>query len=62
MKFWMRFGEGRDADMLSLPLLVEAAAPVVMEVGATGSSTLEMTVLAPIPRPDGSPAEWQSAI
>ena len=43
MEFWMRF-RGRDADTLSLPLLVDAAAPAVMEIGAAGSSTIELTV------------------
>jgi acyl-CoA thioesterase len=41
---WIRFKEPRDADLLSLPLLADAVAPVVMETGAAGSSTLELTV------------------
>ncbi len=42
--FWMRFRDGRDADTLALPMLVDAAAPVVMELGESGSSTIELTV------------------
>lgn len=42
--FWMRFADGRDADTLSLASLVDACTPVVMELGARGSSTLELTV------------------
>lgn len=41
---WIRFKEPRTPDLLSLPLLVDAAAPAVMEIGALGSSTLELTV------------------
>lgn len=43
LEFWMKFRD-RDADPLSLPLLVDAAAPAVMEIGAAGSSTIELTV------------------
>lgn len=42
-EFWMRFKGGRDPDTLSLPMLVDAAAPVVLELGAAGSSTLQLT-------------------
>lgn len=42
MEFWIKF-KGRDADTLSLPLLVDAAAPVVLELGAAGSTTLQLT-------------------
>jgi hypothetical protein len=42
--FWMRFADGRDADTLSLPTLVDACAPAVMELGARGSATVELTV------------------
>jgi acyl-CoA thioesterase len=42
--FWMRFRDGRATDLASLPLLVDAAAPAVMELGETASSTLELTV------------------
>src|SRR5262249_43111895 len=41
---WMRFREPRPPDSLSLALLVDAAAPAVMEFAATGSLTLELTV------------------
>lgn len=43
-EFWMRFRDGRDADALALPLLVDAAAPVVLELGVPRSSTIELTV------------------
>jgi acyl-CoA thioesterase len=42
-EFWMGFADGRDADLLALALLVDAAAPVVMELGEAGSSTVELT-------------------
>jgi acyl-CoA thioesterase len=43
-EFWMRFKHRREADTLSLPMLVDAAAPVVLDLaGVTGSVTLEMT-------------------
>lgn len=44
MEFWMRFRDGRDADPLSLPMLVDAAAPMVLDLGEIGSSTIELTV------------------
>jgi hypothetical protein len=31
MEFWMRYRDGRDADSLSLPALVDAAAPVILD-------------------------------
>lgn len=43
-EIWARFREPREPDLLSLPLLVDAAAPVVLELGYAASSTLEMTV------------------
>jgi acyl-CoA thioesterase len=43
-EFWMRFREPRDPDLSSLALLVDAAAPAVFELGAAGSTTLELTV------------------
>ncbi|MEV0296354.1 thioesterase family protein [Nocardia sp. NPDC050710] len=43
-EFWMRFSDGRDPDPLALALLVDAAAPVVFDLGAVGSSTIELTV------------------
>jgi hypothetical protein len=44
MTFWMRFRDGRAPDVMSLPLLVDAAWPVVLELGERGSSTLELTM------------------
>lgn len=43
MEFWMRYRDGRDADSLSLPALVDAAAPVVLDLGESGSATVELT-------------------
>ncbi|WP_194818754.1 thioesterase family protein [Nocardia sp. XZ_19_385] len=43
-EFWCRFTDGRDADPIALALLVDAAAPVVMDLGVPGSSTVELTV------------------
>jgi acyl-coenzyme A thioesterase PaaI-like protein len=42
-EFWMRFRDGREPDLASLPLLVDAAAPAVLEIGAL-STTVELTV------------------
>jgi len=42
-EFWMRFADGRDADLLALPLLVDSTAPSVLELGAT-STTIQLTV------------------
>ena len=42
LQFWMRFADGRDADLATLPLLVDAAAPAVLEFGAV-STTVELT-------------------
>ncbi len=44
VEFWMRFRNGRDADLLSLALLVDAAPPAILELGEFGSSTIELTV------------------
>jgi acyl-CoA thioesterase len=43
-ELWMRFKDDRPVDLLALPLLVDAAAPVVLEIGAAGSSTLELGI------------------
>lgn len=43
MSFWMRFKDGRDADPMSLPMLVDAAAPAVLDIGVL-STTVELTV------------------
>jgi acyl-CoA thioesterase len=42
-EFWMRFSDGRDADLLALPLLVDSTAPSVLELGAS-STTIQLTV------------------
>jgi acyl-coenzyme A thioesterase PaaI-like protein len=42
-EFWMRFADGREADLLALPLLVDSTAPSVLELGA-GSTTIQLTV------------------
>jgi acyl-CoA thioesterase len=43
-EFWMRFRDGRDADPLALAALVDGAAPAVLDIGAPGSATMELTV------------------
>jgi acyl-CoA thioesterase len=43
-EFWMRFRDGREPDLLSVASLVDAAAPPVLELGETGSATIELTV------------------
>ena len=40
----MRLREGGGDDTLALALLVDAAAPAVMELGARGSTTVELTL------------------
>lgn len=42
-EFWARFRDGSDPDLTALPLLVDAAAPAVVEVGAL-STTVQLTV------------------
>ena len=50
-EFWMRFSDGRDADLYSLPLLVDSTAPSVLELGVT-ATTIQLTVhLRARPRP-----------
>jgi acyl-CoA thioesterase len=44
LEFWMRFRDGRDPDPLALAALVDGAAPAVLDIGARGSSTIELTV------------------
>jgi acyl-CoA thioesterase len=44
LEFWMRFADGREPDSMTLPMLVDAAAPVVWEIGEFVSSTVELTV------------------
>ncbi len=43
-EFWMAFADGREVDSFGLALLVDAAAPVVLDVGARASATAELTV------------------
>jgi acyl-CoA thioesterase len=43
LDFWMRFADGRDADLLAMPLLVDCTAPSVTELGAL-SATIELTI------------------
>ena len=42
-EFWMRFRDGRPADLLALPLIVDAAPPATLELGIA-STTVELTV------------------
>jgi acyl-CoA thioesterase len=42
-EFWIRFADGRDADTLTLPFFVDAAPPVVLELGGA-STTIELNV------------------
>ena len=42
-EFWMRFRDGRPADLLALPLIVDAAPPAALELGIV-STTVELTV------------------
>jgi acyl-CoA thioesterase len=43
VEFWLRFTDGRNADLITLPLLVDAAPPAALELGAI-STTVELTV------------------
>jgi acyl-CoA thioesterase len=43
MEFWMRFRDGRQADLDALPMLLDAAPPAVLAIGEFASSTLELT-------------------
>jgi acyl-coenzyme A thioesterase PaaI-like protein len=42
-EFWMRLADGRDADLLALPMLVDSTAPSVLELGVS-SATIQLTV------------------
>jgi len=42
-EFWMRFRDGREPDLMSLPLFVDAAPPAALELGVL-STTVELTV------------------
>jgi acyl-CoA thioesterase len=41
---WMRFADGREPDLLSLPLFVDAVAPAALELGLRRMTTVELTV------------------
>ena len=41
---WMRFADGREPDLLSLPLFVDAVAPAAMELNLRRVTTVELTV------------------
>jgi acyl-CoA thioesterase len=41
---WMRFADGREPDLLSLPLFVDAVAPAVFELNIRAVTTVELTV------------------
>jgi len=43
-EFYMRFRDGREPDMASLPLIVDAASPAVLEIGIERVTTIELTV------------------
>lgn len=43
-QFWMRFSDGRPADVFALPFLVDAAPPAVLEIGEFATTTVELTV------------------
>lgn len=43
-ELWMRLRDGGGNDPLALALLADAAAPAVMELGAQGSTTVELTL------------------
>lgn len=40
---WMRFADGREPDMFSLPLFADVMAPAVLEVGVRAVTTVELT-------------------
>jgi acyl-CoA thioesterase len=41
---WMRFVDGREPDLLSLPMFVDAVAPADLELGLRRMTTVELTV------------------
>jgi acyl-CoA thioesterase len=43
-QLWMRLADGREPDLLSLALLVDALPLAVLELGEPGSTTLELTI------------------
>lgn len=44
VELWLRFRDPREPDVFTLPLMVDAAFPAVMDIGELGSATLELTV------------------
>jgi acyl-CoA thioesterase len=44
MALWLRFRDGREPDPLALVAMVDAVWPAVMELGAMGSATIELSV------------------
>lgn len=42
-EFYMRFRDGREPDLLALPLIVDAASPAIMEAGVERVTTIELT-------------------
>ena len=44
LAFWLRFRDGREPDPIALAAMVDCAAPAVLELGAPGSATIELTV------------------
>ena len=44
VEFWMRFADGRDADVHSLPAMVDFAVPAVLEIGEFSTITVELSV------------------
>jgi acyl-CoA thioesterase len=43
-EFWIRLTDNQPTSLHALALLVDAAAPVILELGETGSMTVELTV------------------
>jgi acyl-CoA thioesterase len=41
---WMRFADGREPDLFSLPMFVDAVAPAALELGPRRMTTVELTV------------------
>jgi acyl-CoA thioesterase len=41
---WMRFADGREPDIFSLPMFVDAVAPAALELGLRRMTTVELTV------------------
>jgi acyl-CoA thioesterase len=41
---WLRFADGREPDLLALPLFVDAVAPAALEIGLHHVTTVQLTV------------------